>query len=75
MSVSGFDYIERARRNGCRIATATIERDGQQLRTMILTAPGGQVAIGIVTEWDEPLASTTIAHLDRRLGLKSHFFV
>lgn len=67
-------YLEWAKAQGCIAETREISRDGQPLLVASLTAPGGRHAVEVAAEADDPLMSSTIARLDRRLGLKSWLF-
>lgn len=67
-------YIAWARAQGCVVGIEPVTRRGQPLNAVSIWAPSGQGALEIVLELDDPLVSTTIARLDRRLGLKSDLF-
>jgi hypothetical protein len=67
-------YIDWARDCGCVVGVEPLVRGGQSLSAVSIWAPSGRGALEIVLELDDPLMSTTIARLDRRLGLKSSLF-
>lgn len=60
------DYCAAAQREGCRI----VQADG----AVTITSPAGLSVTEFVATPDEPLASTTIARLDRRLGHKTWLY-
>lgn len=68
------DYADWAREQGCTVTFKPIERDGRSLQIVTIVAVSGAAAIEVVMEPGDPLMSTTIARLDRRLGMKSHLF-
>ncbi len=69
-------YLDWAMAQACTVARTSCDRFGkpvyQQAR---ITAPDGRSAVAIFIEDDDLLMSTTVAYLDRRLGLKSYLFV
>lgn len=67
-------YLDWARAQNCAIDLAAIERDARLFQIVQIRAPSGASVTEIVSELHDPLMSTTIARLDRRLGLKSHLF-
>jgi hypothetical protein len=70
-------YLAWAKTQGCAVDLIDGPADGPaQYRMAIITAPGGDPRVlEIFQEETDVLMSTTIARLDRRLGLKSAFFV
>lgn len=68
------DYLAWAQGRGCTVTVQPITREGRELQIVTITAPHGAVAVEIAMQLDDPLMSTTIARLDRRLGMKSHLF-
>jgi hypothetical protein len=67
-------YIEWAKQQGCTNSEEHLARDNGQTFTIVtLAMPNGKWATE-VTSADDYLLSTTVARLDRRLGIKSTFF-
>lgn len=67
-------YIAWARAQGCTAEVRAVPHQGQPLHAVTITAPSGRSALEIVLELEDPLMTTTVARLDRRLGLKSTLF-
>jgi hypothetical protein len=67
-------YRDWAQAQGCRCDSSDITRDERVLQALRIVAPSGARVTEILSELDDPVMSTTIARLDRRLGLKSHLF-
>ncbi len=67
-------YARWAEAQGCTLDAQPVTRGGQDLTALAIRSPAGAVALEIFMEWEDPLMSTTIARLDRRLGIKSHLF-
>ena len=68
-------YIEWARSEGCQIDQGyLIDNVGQSHSVTKIVAPSGKWVIDVGTQHSEHLVSTTIARLDRRLGLRSPYF-
>lgn len=67
-------YLDWARANRCTVRVTPVVRDGRRLQAVVICAPSGATVCEIVSESDDPLMSSTIARLDRRLGLKSYLF-
>ncbi len=73
-SIAG--YLDWARAQACRVELSVSDRFGQPIyRQAEITAPDGRRAVAVFIEDDDLLMSTTVAYLDRRLGLKSYLFV
>lgn len=70
------DYLNWARAQGCsvRLSLATGDKT-QGRRIAAIRHPSGAHVFEPFSEEADPLASTTVARLDRRLGLKSYLFV
>lgn len=68
------DYVEWAQRQNCTATITLAEREGRLLQIVTIIASSGMRAVEIAMELDDPLMSTTIARLDRRLGIKSNLF-
>ncbi len=68
------DYIAHARDAGFTVTTRKREEAGLPLIAVSIVTPEGAMAVEIAASLDDPLASTTIARLDRRLGRKSYLF-
>jgi hypothetical protein len=69
------DYLKRAEAQGCTATTTDVARAGQPLQALRIKAPSGAHAVEIFMDWTDPLATTSVARLDRQLGLKTFFFV
>jgi hypothetical protein len=69
------DYAARATEQGCTTTVTDVTRAGQPLQALRIEAPSGAHAMEIFSEWSDLLATTTIARLDRQLGMKTFFFV
>lgn len=67
-------YCDAARARGCQVEIGETTRHQRQFTVIVIRAPAGATVSEIVGEIDDPAMSTTIARLDRRLGLKSHLF-
>ena len=69
-------YIAWARSVGCAVKYGTtVASDGRPSRIVLIESPDGTRWVPIVEMRDaEYLVPTTIARLDRRLGLTSPFF-
>ncbi len=67
------DYVAWAESRQCMVA---IEPGFGEQRLILVTvvAPSGARVIELVEAMTDPLMSTTVARLDRRLGLKSYLF-
>jgi hypothetical protein len=69
-------YLDWARSQACEVELSTSDRFGHPVyQHAKITAPDGRFAVAIFIDDDDPLMSTTVAYLDRRLGLKSYLFV
>lgn len=69
-----FDYCQWALRNGCRVTSAMAQNDnGMPVSVTIIETSDGKSAAEAGVQKDERLAPTTVARLDRQLGLKSPF--
>lgn len=68
------DYAARVRERGCTISDRVVD-GGQPLRLLRIEAGDGRCATEIFMAWSDQLASTSIARLDRQLGIKTNFFV
>lgn len=68
-------YVDWARHQGCIVTITPHSVDQRPLQAITFQAPSGSTALEIVVDMSDPLMSTTIARLDRRLGLKSYLFV
>ncbi len=67
-------YVKWAEGQGCEIREEHLVRDhGQTVKLVTLTMPNGKWATEVTSE-DDYLISTTVARIDRRLGVKSNFF-
>jgi hypothetical protein len=69
-------YLAWAKASGCTVTLSAPNSDlpgAYRLATII--SPRGASAVEVFAEEDEPLMSTSVARLDRRLGLKSRLFV
>jgi len=71
---SAHDYIGWAQDQGCVVTIVQTLRDGRALHIVSIASQAGQTAIEVVMELADPLMSSTVARLDRRLGMKSHLF-
>lgn len=67
-------YLDWARRQGCTVEMVECRRGDRSLFAVTIRAPSGAQVREIVAETTDPLMSTTIARLDRHLGLKSGLF-
>lgn len=67
-------YCDWARARGCHVETVQKVRDERYFVVIVIRAPSGAAVTEIVGELGDPAMSTTIARLDRRLGLKSQLF-
>jgi predicted PhzF superfamily epimerase YddE/YHI9 len=68
-------FLEWARQNGCKAGTKVRAHSisGQPYKVVEITGPqGGRVVIAM-PDLQERLAPSQVAHLQRRLGLKSTF--
>jgi hypothetical protein len=67
------DYVDWAESRHC---TVEIEpaRGEQRLMMITIVAPSGASVIELVEAMTDPLMSTSVARLDRRLGVKSYLF-
>ncbi len=69
------DYCDWALQQGCKVQSGyTVTPDGKTMSVTRITAPSGKWVYEVGTQQGEFLVPTTIARLDRRLGLKSPFF-
>lgn len=69
------DYAERAGGQGCAVSAVDVVREGQPLKVLHVVNPSGRNATEIFMDWTDLLATTTVARLDRQLGIKTFFFV
>lgn len=67
-------YIDWCELQRCSVTVEQATSANQLLLIVVITAPDGKVAREVVDSLDDLLASTSIARLDRRLGLKSYMF-
>lgn len=68
-------YLGWAKGQGCEIKQGIIiDDDGRPYDLTLITSPSGRHYIDTVTQHNDRLLPTTIARLDRRLGLKSPRF-
>lgn len=67
------DYVSWAQGKGCTVVVGAAP-GGQAMQIVSIRAPSGAQAMEVVLEMHDPLMSTTIARLDRRLGIKSYLF-
>lgn len=68
-------YLAWALEQGCDVKQGVVPAgQGQAYGITKIVAPSGKLVIDVGTQHKEPLAPTTIARLDRRLGLTSPFF-
>ena len=68
-------YLDWARAQGCQVACAETVSGANVYQLARITAPSGRSVSEVFIQESDPLMSTTVARLDRRLGLKSAFFV
>ena len=68
-------YLDWARDQGCQVTCAPATSGPNDYQVARITAPGGRSVSEVFIQDGDPLMSTTVARLDRRLGLKSAFFV
>lgn len=68
-------YLDWARDQGCQVACAPATLGPNDYQVARITAPDGRSASEVFIQDSDPLMSTTVARLDRRLGLKSAFFI
>ena len=68
-------YVDWALKQGCTVRSgAKVTGGGRAVGLTQITAPSGKRVVVVGTHQNEYLVPTTIARLDRRLGLKSPFF-
>jgi hypothetical protein len=68
------EYLESAIRAGCTVTTGVGQNDdGRPVSVTITQANNGKKATEVDTQLDEFLVPTTVARLDRRLGIRSPF--
>lgn len=68
-------YLDWARGQGCRVTCAEVESGPNAYKVARITAPDGRTVSEVFIQDSDPLMSTTVARLDRRLGLKSALFL
>jgi hypothetical protein len=70
------DYLSFAERNGCSVTSQAIsEPRAEAYAAAVIRHPNGRQVRSVFVDRTDVLMSSTIAHLDRRLGVKSYFFV
>ena len=68
-------YLVWAADQGCKIRQgATFASDGKAYSVTIIAASSGKWVVEVGTQHNDFLVPTTIARLDRRLGMESPFF-
>ncbi len=67
------DYVDWAETRQCTVAAEPCGGE-QRLIMITIVAPSGARVIELVEAMTEPLMSTSVARLDRRLGVKSYLF-
>ena len=67
-------YIAWARAQGFGVVTHDVLAGDQRLIIVKISGEHGRSAIEVVETFDDPIASTTVARLDRTLGSKSWLF-
>lgn len=67
------EYLRWARKQGCKVESG-VDYETATGITRIVTADGKRWAIEVGTQHSEHLLPTTIARLDRLLGLESPWF-
>src|SRR3954466_5325867 len=68
-------FVEWARENGCRseIKLRTHTETGRPYRALEIFSPQGGRSVIVDPDMEEHLAPSTVAYLQRRLGIKSPF--
>jgi hypothetical protein len=67
-------YLTWAIKAGCKVETGVGDtEDGRPVTVTIIVAPDGRKSTDVGTQYDDRLVPTTVARLDRQLGMKSPF--
>ncbi len=69
------DYLAWARAQGCQVTLTQVPSGDNLYQLARIVAAQGAAVTEVFIQDSDPLMSTTVARLDRRLGLKSAFFV
>ncbi|MBT0670016.1 hypothetical protein HT136_16750 [Novosphingobium profundi] len=68
------DYVAVAAAQGIVVSTCEQDRAGERFLVVMLRAPSGAHVVQVARELGEELASTSVARLDRGLGIKTGLF-
>ena len=69
------DYFAWARSQGFTVSCRPVVCRGQTYQLARIERPDGRSVLEIFQDEQDSLMSTTVARLDRRLGLKSYLFI